>query len=102
MKNTKTINPNLLLTMDIARLNALKAAMEGFVEQFQKLIGMMDQDLDAVRALKRKLQGKEDRSEEREDDEEPDSVVCIKIGPRGHGPEHCGGCKGRKNRRMHR
>ena len=92
MKNTKTINPNLLLTMDIARLNALKAAMEGFVEQFQKLIGMMDQDLDAVRELKRKLQGKEAGCEEHDD---PD-FLYIKIGPQEE-HEHCN-CHGRKHR----
>lgn len=91
------LSPSLLLEMDEARLHALKAAMEGFIREFKKLVGMMDQDLEATGNLKRKVQKMEARDEEREGREEsPEKFIFCHVHRR---PErgHCN-CHGRKGR----
>ena len=93
------LSPSLLLEMDEARLHALKSAMKYFVAEFQRLIGMMEQDIEATRNLKRKLQKREDKREEDEEGEEH-GVFCIKIGPREHEHEHCR-CGRKKHGRRH-
>ena len=78
--NEMPINPNVLLEMTETRLHCLKATLEEFIGQFGELLGLVCEDL--------KTTGQTEPGE-----------FFAKV---FREPEHCGGCKGRKNRRMHR